>query len=105
LPRPAGETAPVDSNIDRWRRSVGVPTSRILAGGSFCGQPLGFVVDIAIGRIAILVAQRQRPQRHRRAQATLRGDAAARAFGRRKDEIAAVGSPDRVTFGVEQPVV
>src|SRR4029453_11381858 len=102
---PTRETAPVDSHLNWWRCPCSIAPARVLTGGRFCCHTLRLVVDIAIGWVAILIAQRECPQRHRRRQPPLRGDAVVRPFCRREDDVAAVGGPDRVVLRVEEAVV
>src|SRR5262245_47144979 len=81
LPGAARQTTPVDSNFDRlWRSSSTTTTACVLACCRLCRQSLRFVVDVTIRWIAILIPQRQRPERHRCGQSTLRGDAVVGPF-------------------------
>ena len=100
LLRAARQPAPVDAD---FRHGVGAGVGAARFG--LRGQPLRFVVDVAIAGIAIAIAQREHPQLRRRGDAALRRDAVAEAFGRREQDVLAVGGPHRFVLGEHQRVV
>src|SRR4029453_11647194 len=70
LPRASRHAVEVDADLGNLRGS-GATAAGGLTRRRLGGKALRFVVDVAVGRIAFLIAEREYPQLHRRVEPAL----------------------------------